>query len=139
MVNSESLIWKSFEVTEREKFERVRRGTGKANFYAKASPFPPRTFPQYVSHRIEYLEDRIAALNGAILRKKEASKSHGEIMPAFGGKKVDMTSWLGFRPLEIPSYPVDGDEEFCDRSEQLLGSNLFKEIDFYITLLKSYI
>lgn len=138
---TQSVVWKAFEFTERERFDRLRRKVARPDSVAKNSPFFPQTYKEYIDHRANILADQIKAQKRAIALKEEHSKARrkmkgewetkAEVMPALGGREL---AWC-MAPLPHKGVWASAqhlneyeDEEFCARVEGLLGEDLLKEI-----------
>ncbi len=112
------------------------------------SPFLPSNWQEYLSHRADLLDDRIAAEKAAIAAKEEQSRARrrnpgsAEVLPAFGGRDLRGVAscsvedywrwkrmwWPGGEEVASANRGMDGDRSFRSRGEYLLGEDLVKSL-----------
>ncbi|KAK5944144.1 hypothetical protein PMZ80_003425 [Knufia obscura] len=137
-----------FELLEKEKFDRVMRRHG---LNESRSPFLPSNWQEYLSHRADTLDDKIAAEKTAIAAKEEAARvrrskpASAEVVPVFGGRDLRGVAapcledyrgargrWWAVREDVVvvvsANKEMDEDVSFRRRGEFLVGEDLAKKL-----------
>ena len=134
-----------FEVREKEKFERIsrRHATNESR-----SPFLPTTWQEYLTHRADFLDDRIAAGKTEIAaaeaqaQARKSNPASAVVVPVFGGRNLmgmaacpleDYRKWQGrWWPIRedvaAANRKMDSDASFRRRGEFLVGEDLVKRL-----------
>lgn len=134
-----SVVWKSFETQEREKFTRFRQYRDLDVSTSKKVATGPYTFNDYINNRLNTLQDNIETLKLTIAAKEKRSRAQKttsiKIMLAFGGRDLDdATRLIGImmEPITVEdilhSGDYDSDLEFSSKAEFYLGAGLLKEL-----------
>lgn len=134
-----TLVWKSFEIQEQEKFAKLRLDHQRQHFGVQDPPSIPSTFAAFINNRLDSLENEIKALKSAIEGKERQlairEMTGTKIMPAFGGKNLGRATELlaqAIRPVTVwdrtGAKELYCDAEFVATAEYRIGASLLQEL-----------